>query len=342
VIPRGWNENGDGLRRCRDLVNEWKPDLIHVHGTEETYGLLTARGMVKCPAVISLQGLIGPCSEWYHYFGNRRLIDIVRMHRLLEIPAMRGHWMGFWSIRKKAKREREIISGNRFFMGRTAWDQAYIRALNPSAHYFHGGELLREAFWKRRWDLGKARRHRIIFTNAGHPRKGTEVLLDAVKLLRSDFRDIQVAIAGGISRRSGYGRYIRRRINDLAEAGIELGQLNADEMAEELLNSRVFVSPSYIENSSNAICEAQLLGMPVISTYTGGVPSLIDDGRTGLFFPTGDAPMLAARLREIFEDDELARRLGRQANEVAVRRHDPALIISEIVDNYEEVLRRAT
>jgi glycosyltransferase involved in cell wall biosynthesis len=52
--------------------------------------------------------------------------------------------------------------------------------------------------------------------------------------------------------------------------------------------------------------------------------------------------MLAARLREIFEDDELARRLGRQANEVAVRRHDPALIISEIVDNYEEVLRRAT
>jgi glycosyltransferase involved in cell wall biosynthesis len=82
--------------------------------------------------------------------------------------------------------------------------------------------------------------------------------------------------------------------------------------------------------------------MPVISTYTGGVPSLIDDGRTGLFFPTGDAPMLAARLREIFEDDELARRLGRQANEVAVRRHDPALIISEIVDNYEEVLRRAT
>lgn len=342
VIPRGWNENGDGLRRCRDLANEWKPDLIHIHGTEEAYGLLTARGMVKCPAVISLQGLLGPYSEWYRYFGNTSLMDIVRMHRWLEIPAMRGHWMWFWKIRSMAKREREIIAGNGFFMGRTSWDRAYIQALNPSAHYFHGGELLREAFWQKRWDLGKARRHRIIFTNAGHPRKGTEVLLDAVKLLQRHFPDIQVGIAGGISRRSGYGRYVRSRINELAHAAIELGQLNAEEMVKELLYSHVFVSPSFIDNSPNAVCEAQLLGMPVISTYTGGVPSLIEEGHTGLFFPTGDAPMLAARLRAVFEDDDLAVRLGNQAREVAIRRHDPEAIVHEMLAAYEDVLGKST
>ena len=74
------------LRVCRDLVGQWKPDLIHIHGTEAAYGLLTARGMVKCPAVISLQGLLGPYSEWYRYFGNSSVMDIVRMHRWLEIP----------------------------------------------------------------------------------------------------------------------------------------------------------------------------------------------------------------------------------------------------------------
>lgn len=328
------------LHVYRDLVDQWKPDLIHIHGTESAYGLLTARGMVKCPALISLQGLLGPCSEWYRYFGNSSLSEIIRMHRWLEIPAMRGHLIGFWKFRKMAKREREIIAGNRFFMGRTAWDRAYVRALNPSAQYFHGGELLREAFWHERWNIGRARRHRIVFTNAGHPRKGTEILLDVVKLLQPLYPDIQVGIAGWISRRSGYGRYVRRRIAELGHAAIELGQLNAEQMARELVNSHVFVSPSFIDNSPNAVCEAQLIGMPVISTYTGGVPSLIEDGRTGLFVPTGDAPMLAARLRDVFEDDSLAVRLGSQAHEVAVRRHDPRSIVQEILAAYEEVLKK--
>lgn len=342
VIPKGWSENYGGLRRCRDLVDEWKPDLIHIHGTEGAYGLLTAHGMVKCPAVISIQGLLGPCSERYNYFGNATLVDIISMHRWLELLVMRGLWVGFWKLQKMAQREREIVVGNRFFMGRTAWDRAYIQALNPSAHYFHGGELLRQAFWQNHWDIRRTKRHRIIFTNAGHPRKGAEILLDVVKLLQPDFPDIQVAIAGRISRRSGYGRYMRRRINDLAHAAIELGQLNAEQMVEELVNSHVFVSPSFIDNSPNAVCEAQLLGMPVISTYTGGVPSLIEDGRTGLFFPTGDTPMLADRLREVFENDGLAVRLGSQASEVAIRRHDPNTIVHEVLAAYEDVLGKST
>jgi glycosyltransferase involved in cell wall biosynthesis len=327
------------LLAYQDVVNRWQPDLIHIHGTEAAYGLLITRNMVRCPAVISLQGLLGPYSEWYRFFGNSSFADIFRMHRWQEIIAMRGQMSAFRRILKLAKREREIIAGNRFFMGRTAWDQAYIRALNPSARYFSGGELLRGAFWKRKWEIGRTRRHRIIFTNAGHPRKGTETLLDAVKLLQADFPDIQVGIAGGINQRSGYGRYIRARLAELGSLAIELGPLKPEEMVEELINSHVFVSPSYIDNSPNAVCEAQLLGMPVVSTYTGGVPSLIEEGRTGLFFPTGDAPMLAARLREVFENESLAVRLGSQAHEVAVRRHDPDAVLQEIVTAYEEVLR---
>jgi glycosyltransferase involved in cell wall biosynthesis len=344
VVPGGLSvgrASDRGLRLCRDLVNEWRPDVIHIHGTEAAYGLLTARAMVKCPALTSLQGLLGPYSEFYRYFGNSSLTDIVKMHRWIEIPALRGHWITFLRMRRMAQREREIIAGNRFFMGRTAWDRAYIRALNPSAQYFHGGELLREAFWHERWDIGKVRRHRIIFTNAGgYPRKGTETLLAAVKLLQPHYPDLQLAIAGGISRRSGYGRYVRCRIEALNGAAVELGQLNAEEMLKELLSSHVFVSPSFIDNSPNAVCEAQLVGMPVISTYTGGLPSLIQDGQTGLFYSTGDAPMLAARLEDIFQDDGLAVRLGSQAHEAAVKRHDPDAIVHEIAAAYKAILRR--
>lgn len=339
VIPKGWRQNVDGLGNCRDLVNEWKPDLIHIHGTEEAYGLLTARGMVKYPTVISLQGLLGPCSEWYHYFGNRSLMEITRMHRFLEIPALRGNLIGFLNIRRAAKREKEIIQGNHFFMGRTAWDRAYINALNPSAVYFSENRMLRDAFWHKQWSLNEAQRHRIVFTNPGRPRKGTEILLDAVKLLQRQFPDIKVCLVGTISRRNGYGRYLRKLIDSMHGVAVELGALNAQQMTEELSKSHVFVSPSFIDNSPNAVSEAQLMGMPVISTYTGGVPSLIEDGCTGLFFQTGDVPMLAAKLREIFENDDLAVRIGSKAREIAVQRHEPNMIVKQVFSNYDAVLK---
>jgi glycosyltransferase involved in cell wall biosynthesis len=339
VIPEKWRATREGLCACRDIVNEWKPDIVHVHGTEEAYGLLSARGMITYPVVISLQGLVGPYSEWYHYFGNNRINEIIRMHRWLEIPALRGELISFLKFRMKAKREQEIITNNKYFIGRTAWDRAYVHALNPSAVYYYGGEILRKPFWNNHWRLENIHRHRIIFTNAGHPRKGTDLLLRSAKLLLTDYPDLQIRIAGNISKRNGYGRYIRRKFQKFGNNVFELGPLNAEQMAEELSTSHIFVSPSFIDNSPNAVCEAQLIGMPVISTYTGGVPSLIDDGHTGLFIPTGDAPMLAAKIREVFKNDELAIGLGNSAREVAVRRHDPDKIIFDTIATYKDILK---
>lgn len=327
-----------GLSACAELVACVKPDVVHIHGTEGLFGLLSARGLVSCPVVISLQGLLGPCSQWHNFFGDHHVRDILHMHRWEEIPTMRGLWKGYFDVRRKAKREMEIISKNRFFMGRTDWDRAYIRSINPSAHYFYGGELLRKEFWQGQWDICGVRRHSIIFTNAGHPRKGTEILLDAFTLLKPMYPDIRIGIAGTISQRSGYGRYLRKRISECGGGVYELGQLNAAEMKKEMLASHVFISPSYIDNSPNAVCEAQLTGMPVVASYTGGVPSLVEDDRTGLLFPKGDVPMLAQKIQRIFEDDTLAVRLGQCARNVAAERHDPDTIVKDILYAYEKTM----
>ncbi len=340
VIPQGKNVNKDGLNSCREVVDEWKPVLVHIHGTEGPYGLLSARTMIKCPTVISLQGILGPCSEWYRFFGNRSLLDIYKMHWILEIALMRGLWKDFLQIRKNAVREREIISGNHYFMGRTAWDRAYARSINPSSLYYHEGRLLREAFWHKTWNMKNIIRHRIIFTNARHPRKGTETLLEAIRILKVDYPGICLFLAGEIPTRTGYGRYLRRLFNKFRTDVVELGPLNAEQLSNELVKSHVFAHSTFIDNSPNSVAEAQLLGMPVISTYTGGVPSLMDDGHTGLFVPTGDAPMLAERIRQIFEDDALAVKLGKQAQITARLRHDPGIIVPEILSTYDDILRK--
>ena len=132
---------------------------------------------------------------------------------------------------------------------------------------------------------------------------------------------------------------MKRRINALGGAVKSRGQMNAEEIADELCNAHVFISASYIDNSPNSLAEAQLVGMPVISSYTGGVPSMVKDGETGLLFPTGDIPLLVSKIKSIFEDDALATRLGENAMKTARKRHDPERIVRDQLAAYENILK---
>jgi len=331
-------QRADALKTCIQLVEKWAPDVIHIHGTERFFGLLSARNLISVPTVISIQGLVQPYSEWYHYFGNRSLFDIIKMHRFIEIPVMRGAIWDYYRFQKNARREREIMSGNRHFMGRTEWDRAHLYSINPKANYYYVGEVLREPFWNARWNIGQCQRHRIVFTNPGHPRKGVETLFEAADILKRDYPDLEVVLIGAVRGRSGYGRFVRQEVMKRDDYVRELGALNAEEMANELKKSHVFVSPSYIENSSNAVCEAQLVGVPVVSSYTGGIPTLVENRRTGMFFPPGDAPCLASTVGKIFEDDELAKMLSQNAQTEASKRHDAKTIIQDLLNAYDQVI----
>jgi glycosyltransferase involved in cell wall biosynthesis len=68
------------------------------------------------------------------------------------------------------------------------------------------------------------------------------------------------------------------------------------------------------------------------------MPSMVQEGKTGLHFPPGDAGVLAYQLRKVFLDDELARGLGRQARAMALKRHDPQTVADRIMEVYRQVL----
>ena len=341
VVPQPSRYGSWGLRRsleaCARIVQEWNPDLIHIYGTERFYGLLTARRLVARPAVISLQGLLGPYSEWRHFFGPAGWLEVARMHRLVEPLMHLGVGWGLLECRKSARQEGDIIRGNRHFLSYTTWDRSHVAALNPAAIFHDVADAVRAPFWRYRWSLDDCRRFRVVFTNSGHPRKGTEVLLEAGMILKDEFPDLQLCIGGTISEASGYGRYLRRRMRALGKHVVELGALNAEQVAQELTRAHVFVSPSFIENSPNAVCEAQLVGVPAVSSYTGGVPSLIEHGKTGLFFPNGDAPVLAARLRQLFLNDKLATSLSAQGRALAECRNATDKVVGQLVSAYESV-----
>jgi glycosyltransferase involved in cell wall biosynthesis len=328
------------LEKCVAAIDEFKPDLIHIHGSEFFYGMVKAAGRTTIPTVISLQGLLGPYSAARRFFGALSPIEILKSLRLIELPVRLGLAWQYINMKQGARREKKILSAVEGLLGRTEWDHAHVRVYNPDAVYYHVGEIMRPAFYDSHWSLDNCDRQTIIYTNAGHPRRGTENLLASVALLQREFPNIRLRLTGRVSNRSGYGRFMRRKIKELGiKDRVEfLGYLDAKAMTSELLRAHVFAITSYIENSPNSLAEAMLVGMPCVASYVGGIPDMVRTGETGLLYPVDDVPLLADKIRSIFNDDELAVRLGSQARNVARERHDPQRVVEQLIAAYNKIL----
>lgn len=78
-----------------------------------------------------------------------------------------------------------------------------------------------------------------------------------------------------------------------------------DDVAELMHDSKCFVLPSFYEGLPMTILEAMSAGLPVIATSVGGVPDVVQDGRTGMLVPPDDEEALVAAMERMLDDDVL-------------------------------------
>ena len=257
---RMWRKAVDRvLRRCENAVASFKPDLIHIHGTERPYGLLAETTNV--PVAISIQGVLQECLRTY--FGRMPLAARLRVPKLL---------VGYVDIRRRAALERRICSRMPVLLGRTHWDRSYQCALSPSAAYFHAEEMVRPSSLGTCGTLNTRGCTGCMSPLPGSLFKGLETLLEAVALLRASFPRLRLRIAGNYPAK-GLGGYFRRRVRVL---GLEhcvdfLGWIGPRRL-EELQAAHVFALPSFVENSPLSLAEAQVVGTPVVASWAGGIP----------------------------------------------------------------------
>ena len=94
-----------------------------------------------------------------------------------------------------------------------------------------------------------------------------------------------------------------------------LGFVPHEELGELYDRAAVVVLVSEMEGLPNVVLEAMAHGKTVVATPVGGIPSLIEDGRTGFLVPVGDAVALRRTLKRLLADDELRLRVGAAARE---------------------------
>lgn len=114
-----------------------------------------------------------------------------------------------------------------------------------------------------------------------------------------------------------------------------------EDIRELLGTMSVAVLCSDSEGFSNALMEYMLAGLPVVATNVGGNPELIEDGRTGLLVPVGDAEALARAIGRLLDDEHLAAELGAAARLSIESGYSIERMVSATADLYRRVVASA-
>lgn len=162
-----------------EVVDDFKPDIIHIFGSENIYGLLTYHTQV--PIVLHIQGLLLPCLNaflppsvsWKNYlFASKRVKSV--MQRFSDKLA--------WE--RNSLSEQRMLKKIKYLMGRTEWDYMVTRVINPDSVYFHCDEMLRDAFYAGHLARQLPNKALFVTTMSSFLYKGLDVVLKTAKILK--------------------------------------------------------------------------------------------------------------------------------------------------------------
>ncbi len=327
------------LPKLLNIIETIKPDIIHVHGTEECFGKIVEKYNSAYPIVISIQGMLSPYLE--KYFAGLPESFILQQDSIKNKILGKDVKHDWNSFRYRAKREISILQNCRYVLGRTFWDRDCTLAINSSRQYHVVNEILRLPFYNKAWK-GFIAKEKITIVSivSGGIYKGYETVLKTANLLKSFSKiDFEWKIVGYDAKRKWVTfseKAVGIKSNDV---GVSLlGRMAADELALLLSKSDMYVHVSHIENSPNSVCEAMLIGMPIVATYAGGTASLLRHEVEGVLCQDGDPYVLAGAILDYTKNPQTAVSYAKRAREIALQRHDKQSIVLELSTAYTEII----
>jgi glycosyltransferase involved in cell wall biosynthesis len=182
---------------------------------------------------------------------------------------------------------------------------------------------------------------RLLFVGVLAPLKRPADLLQAHAILRARFPTLETVLCGPVEDEM-YARYLRQCVVEQGLEGVHFpGTIDQPRLVQLLQSATVVVLPSAQENAPMAIAEAMVVGVPVVATRVGGVPEMIDHGRTGLLYEPGDIHGLVASIERLLDDTEFRRQVATNACQHARGRFTPAAVARETVAVYRRLLEQA-
>lgn len=289
------------VRRCREEIRRFDPEIVHVHFLTPTPTVL---GWTHHPRVIvtawgtDVVGPLGVVGEWSRRRGLRAATVVTAASRALAY-ACRAHL----PLDARVEVIPFGVDLDRFRPG----------GERPPGTSLHIG---------------------CVKTLA--PIYGQETLLDAMVRVRAAVPDAHLTLIGDGPTRSVLEARVRAR--GLGDAVTFAGRVSPHELPERLVALDVLAMPSRFESFGVAALEAAACGLPVVAGDGGGVAEVVRDGETGYLVRPGDAEGLAERLIAL-ADPERRRVMGGSGRSLVEREFAWRDCVDRMHALYEEVRR---
>lgn len=313
------------------VLDDFEPDIIQIFGSENKYGLIAT--VTNVPVILHIQGVLGPYFNAFlpPYVSKRDFYfkDGLNPIKIIKNLSQIYNW------KMMTHCESSILRNVYYYFGRTTWDYRIVKLFNPKATYFHCDEILRHSFYADDMKRQIPSKLKIVSTISVPLYKGYDLILKAANQLCSLNIDFEWIVFGNVS-----PTFIEEKLGIKHEnVHVKLfGVASEKQIKEELLSSTVYVHPSYIDNSPNSVCEAQMCGVPVIATNVGGVCSIVEDGVTGYLVPANDPYQIAYLANNLFKNLVEVEKITETARQNAQQRHNKVKIANQLLTAYNHIL----
>lgn len=282
------------LRAAHRLLRGWRPDVVHAHDWLVTHPAVALADLLDVPLVATMHATeAGRHSGWLSYPLNQQV-----------------HSVEWWL----AQRADALVTCSAAMRA----EVAHLFDVDPA-----GITVIHNGIRARGWRIGAAevaavrRRHGgdgaplLLFFGRLEWEKGVHDLVAALPRIRARHPGTRLVIAGKGSQEQELVAVARR--HRVRRAVDFVGHLTDRALRATLAAADAVVLPSRYEPFGIVALEAAAAGAPLVASRAGGLAEVVVDGRTGVSFPPGDVPALAAAVHTVLADPAAARARARAA-----------------------------
>lgn len=315
------------------VLTDFQPDIIHCFGSEWNWGLLAEE--TKVPMILHMQGFFNLI---YYAKGNVKFRNQPLWYHIIHPREfIQTQFLKYYDI-KRNEIEFKIMQSCHCFMGRTEWDKNIVRYFSPGSKYYYCPEAIRPTIYdaQERWSYVQDETIKLVTISSAGRIKGNGIILETAKILKEMGVKFEWRVSGDKGIFSQFERSLGIKASDVNVT--LLGYIGVEQVKQELLNAEIYILPSIIDNSPNSLCEAQLMGIPVIASYVGGIPQLVEDNKTGILYPYNEPHTLAFKILNLHHSPDLQKKLSENEIKVSHQRHNPEFLCCRLKEIYSDVI----
>jgi glycosyltransferase involved in cell wall biosynthesis len=285
--------------------------------------------------------------------------DIVHAHGsgYYAAAALDGDWPNVITVHGVIRQEASL-SGARTVKDRLVWQYDALfedRVLRRAQNCIAISPYVQQAFAQyqqiRWWDIvnpvnddcfsviAQPEAGRLLSVARIIPRKGIDRLISAFIKVAKTYPQAQLRLAGEIDSAPKYVEQCQKLVSN---AGLEdqvhfLGGLSHADLLNEFSRAQASVLAAKQETAPVAVAESLATGCPVIATSAGGVPDMVEHGKTGLLVVAGDSHLLELALDKCLKTPERTSTWADNAR-YAAERYRLDRVVQKTIDVYKQIL----